>query len=188
MHTMADMFIKEIVRLHGIPASIVSDRDSRFISRFWASFQQAMGTQLIFNTAYQPQTDGQLKRTIQTLEEMLRACVLDYKAEWDQDLALCEFAYNNSFHTSICMAPFEALYGRRCRTQVCWEEVGVISFHGPTIIGETSANVKLGYDQFKIAQSMQKSYADHRHRDLKFKVGDMVFLKVSPMTGTIPFE
>ena len=81
MHTMADMFIKEIVRLHGIPNSIVSDRDNRFISRFWASFQQAMGTQLTFSTAYHPQIDGQLKRTIQTLEEMLRACVLDYKAE-----------------------------------------------------------------------------------------------------------
>ena len=84
---------------------------------------------------------------------MLKACVLNYKSEWDRDLALREFAYNNSFHASIGLAPFEALYGRRCKTPVCWEEVGVRSFHGPTIIGETSAKVKLAYDRLKTTQS-----------------------------------
>ena len=102
-------------------------------------------------TAYHPQTDGQLETTIQTLEDMLRACVLDYKAKWDRDLALCEFAYSNSFHASIGMAPFKALYGRRCKSSVCWEEVGIRSFHGSMIIGETSTKVKFAYDQLKTA-------------------------------------
>ena len=105
-----------------------------------------MGTELTFSIRNHSQTDGQSERTIQTLEDKLKAYVLDYKAEWDRDLALCEFAYNNSFHASISMTPFETLYGRRYKTPVCWEEVGDGSFHGPTIIGETSAKVKLAYD------------------------------------------
>ena len=110
-----------------------------------------MGTKLQFSTAYHPQTYGQSERTIQTLEDMLRACVLDFKVQWDECLPLCEFAYNNSYHSSIGMSPFEALYGRRCRTPVCWEEVGTRSFHGPTIVGETSDKVKLIHERLKIA-------------------------------------
>ena len=120
----ATLYIREIVRLHGTPVSIVSDRDPRFTSQFWTSLQQAMGTTLKFSTAFHPQTDGQSKRTIQTLEDMLRACVIDFKRSWSDYLALIEFAYNNSYQGSIGMAPFEALYGRKCRTPVCWTEVG----------------------------------------------------------------
>jgi len=121
---LAELYIREIVRLHGVPLSIVSDRDSKFTSRFWHGFQSTMGTELDLSTAFHPQTDGQSERTIQTLEDMLRACALDYVGNWDRHLPLAEFAYNNSYHSSIEVAPYEALYGRRCRTPICWDEVG----------------------------------------------------------------
>jgi len=112
------------VRLHGIPLSIVSDRDTKFVSKFWQGFQSAMGTELCISTAFHPESNGQSERTIQTLEDMLRACALEYSSSWDHNLPLVEFAYNNSYHSSIDMAPYEALYGRRCRTPVRWNEVG----------------------------------------------------------------
>ena len=124
LEKLAQLYVDEIVRLHGVPVSIVSDRDPRFTSRFWPSLQTALGTRLHFSTAFHPQTDGQSERTIQTLEDMLRACVMEFKGSWDTHLALMEFAYNNSYQASIEMAPFEALYGRKCRTPVCWDEVG----------------------------------------------------------------
>ncbi|XXG82456.1 hypothetical protein AAC387_Pa10g0402 [Persea americana] len=119
LEKLARIYVKEIVRLHGIPVSIVSDRDPRFTSRFWRRLQAAFGTKLNFSTAYHPQPDGQSERTIQTLEDMLRACILDFSGDWDEHLALIEFAYNNSFYSSIQMAPFEALYGRTCRSPIC---------------------------------------------------------------------
>ena len=105
---------------------------------------------------------------------MLHACVLNFKVQWDEYLPLCAFPYNNSYHSSIGMAPFEALYGRRCRTPICWEEVGVHSFHGPTIVGETSDKIKLIQERLKVARSRQKSYADTHRRHLQFKEGDKV--------------
>ncbi|GJV42988.1 putative nucleotidyltransferase, ribonuclease H [Tanacetum coccineum] len=117
------LYMKEIVARHGIPVSIISDRDSHFTSRVWQSLHKALGTQLNLSTAYHPQTDGQSERTIQTLEDMLRACVIDFGNGWDNHLPLVEFSYNNSYHTSIKAAPFEALYGRKCRSPVCWAEV-----------------------------------------------------------------
>jgi len=120
MTKLAQMYINEIVRLHGVPLSIVSDRDPRFTSRFWQTLQNAMGSRLTMSSAYHPQTDGQSERTIQSLEDLLRTCVLDHLGTWDEILPLVEFTYNNSFHTSIGMAPYEALYGRRCRTPLCW--------------------------------------------------------------------
>ena len=121
---LAQLYIHEIVRLHGVPATIVSDRDPRFTSRFWGALQKAFGTRLCLSTAYHPQTDGQSERTIQTLEDMLRACVMDRPGSWDKHLPLIEFAYNNSFHASIGMAPYEALYGRKCQSPLCWYEPG----------------------------------------------------------------
>jgi len=111
------------VRLHRIPLSIVSDQDTKFVSKFWRGFQSAMETELCVSTTFHPQSDGQSERTIQTLEDMLRACTLEYFGSWDHNLPLVEFAYNNNYHSSIDMAPYEALYGRRCRTPVCWNEV-----------------------------------------------------------------
>ncbi|KZV56228.1 DNA/RNA polymerase superfamily protein [Dorcoceras hygrometricum] len=120
----ADLYLKEIVRLHGVPVSIVSDRDPKFTSALWKSLHRALGTKLNFSTAFHPQTDGQSERVIQILEDLLRACIVDFSENWDLKLPLVEFAYNNSFQASIQMAPYEALYGRRCRTTLHWDEVG----------------------------------------------------------------
>ena len=117
LNLLAQLYVNEIVRLHGVPASIVSDRDSRFTSHFWGGVQKALGTRLDFSTAFQPQIDGQSKRTIQTLEYMLKACVLDFKGSWASHLLLMEFAYNYSYHSSI-RAALEALYGRKCRSPI----------------------------------------------------------------------
>ncbi|GJW18246.1 putative reverse transcriptase domain-containing protein [Tanacetum coccineum] len=119
METLTRLYIKEIVSRHGVPISIISDHDSHFTSRFWQSLQNALGTQLDMSTAYHPKTDGQSERTIQTLKDMMRACVIDFGKEWDKHLPLIEFSYNNSYHASIKAAPFEALYGRKYRPPVC---------------------------------------------------------------------
>nr|GEY83830.1 hypothetical protein [Tanacetum cinerariifolium] len=139
---------------HGVLVSIISDRDSHFTSRLWRSLQEALGTNLDMSTAYHPQKDGQSERTIQTLEDMLRACVIDFGSSWDRHLPLVEFSYNNSYHVSIKAAPYEAFYGRKCRSPLCWT-----------------------------ARSRQKSFADKRLKPLEFKVGDMVLLMVSPWKG-----
>ncbi|GJU07976.1 putative reverse transcriptase domain-containing protein [Tanacetum coccineum] len=116
---LARMYIKEVVTRHGIPVSIICDRDPKFVSHFWRSLQKALGTSLDMSTAYHPQTDGQSERTIQTLEDMLRACVIDFRNGWVRHLPLVKFSYNNSYHASIKAAPFEALYSRKCRSPVC---------------------------------------------------------------------
>ncbi|GJX37580.1 putative reverse transcriptase domain-containing protein [Tanacetum coccineum] len=125
MEKLARLYIKEVVARHGIPVSIICDRDPRFASRFWRSLQKALGTSLDMSTAYHPETDGQSERTIQTLEDMLRACVIDFGKGWINHLPLVEFSYNNSYHASIKAAPFEALYGRKCRSPVCWFHLGI---------------------------------------------------------------
>ena len=175
-------------RFHEVnPGRDPSDRDPRFTSRFWPSLQNALGTKLHFSTAFHPQTDGQYERTIQTLEDMLRACVLEFRGSWDTHLPLMEFAYNNSYQTSIGMAPYEALYGRKCRTPVCWDEVGERKLVGPEIVQVTCDKIKVIRDRLKIAQDRKKSYADNRRRDLEFEVGDMVFLRISPWKGVLRF-
>ncbi|GJR04640.1 putative reverse transcriptase domain-containing protein [Tanacetum coccineum] len=140
------------------------------------------------STAYHPQTDGQSERTIQTLEDMLRACVLDFGGSWDTHLPLIEFSYNNSYHTSIKCAPFEALYGRKCRSPVIWTEVGESQLIGPEIVQETTEKIFQIKERLKTARSRQKSYADKRRKPLEFEVGDRVLLKVSPWKGVLPQE
>ncbi|KAI3686868.1 hypothetical protein L1987_80557 [Smallanthus sonchifolius] len=184
---LARIYIDEIVSHHGIPLNIISDRDSRFTSRFWQSLQSALGTRLDLSTAYHPQTDGQTERTIQTLEDMLRACVIDFGGNWNSHLPLIEFSYNNSYHTSINMAPFEALYGRKCRSPICWNEIGEAQITGPELIQETTDKISLICDNIRVARSRQKSYADNRRKPLEFQVGDMVLLKVSPWKGVVRF-
>ncbi|GKB89970.1 putative reverse transcriptase domain-containing protein [Tanacetum coccineum] len=126
MERLARMYLKEVVTRHGILVSIICDRDPRFASNFWRSLQKALGTNLDMSTAYHPQTDEQSERTIQALEDMLRACVIDFGKGWVNHLPLIEFSYNNSYHASIKAAPFEALYGQKCRSPVCWTEVGEV--------------------------------------------------------------
>ena len=135
------LYIKEIVRLHGIP--IISDRDLRFTSRFWGKLQEALGTQLNFSTTFHSQTDGQSERVIQIMEDMLRSCVIDYEGSWDQHIPLVEFVYNNSFQSSIGMVPYEALYGRKCRTPLCWTELSEKKVIGPDLIQETEERVRM---------------------------------------------
>nr|GFA35338.1 reverse transcriptase domain-containing protein [Tanacetum cinerariifolium] len=124
MDKLARIYLKDVVMRHGIPVSIISNRDPRFASNFWRSLQNALGTRLDMSIAYHPETDGQSERTIQTLEDMLRACAIDFGKGWVNHFPLVEFSYNNSYHASIKAAPFEALYGRKCRSPVCWTEVG----------------------------------------------------------------
>ncbi|GJV23303.1 putative reverse transcriptase domain-containing protein, partial [Tanacetum coccineum] len=187
MEKLTQLYLKEIVCRHGVPISIISDRDSKFASRFWRSLQGALGTQLDMSTAYHPETDGQSERTIQTLEDMLRACVIDFGGSWDRHLPLVEFSYNNSYHASIKAAPFEALYGRKCRSPVCWSEVGDSQLTGPEMIRETTEKIAQIKNRLLTARSRQKSYADVRRRPLEFDVGDKVMLKVSPWKGVIRF-
>ncbi|KAL0541162.1 hypothetical protein IC582_021201 [Cucumis melo] len=184
----AQLYMSEIVRLHGVPVSIVSDRDARFTSKFWKGLQTAMGTRLDFSTAFHPQTDGQTERLNQVLEDMLRACALEFPGSWDSHLHLMEFAYNNSYQATIGMAPFEALYGRCCRSPVCWGEVGEQRLMGPKLVQSTNKAIQKIRSRMHTAQSRQKSYADVRRKDLEFEIGDKVFLKVAPMKGVLRFE
>jgi hypothetical protein len=171
------------VRLHGAPTSIVSDRDPKFTSRFWGALQREFGTQLHLSTTYHPQIDGQSERTIQTLEDMLRAWILEEGGDLGRYLPLVEFSYNNSYHSSIEMAPFEALYGRKCRSPVCWYETGEKILLGPELVQDTTDKIKRIKEKLKVAQDRQRSYADKRRKPLKFEEGDHVFLKVSPTTA-----
>ncbi|GKB00222.1 putative reverse transcriptase domain-containing protein [Tanacetum coccineum] len=159
MEMLARLYIDEIIARHGVPVLIISNRDGRFISCFWQTLQKALGTRLDMSTAYHPQTDGQSERTIQTLKDMLRACVIDFGGSWDVHLLLAEFSYNNSYHSSIRCAPFEALYGRKCRSPVLWAEIRESRFIGPELV----------------------------RKPLEFEVGDQVLLKVSPWKGVIRF-
>ncbi|GKC10630.1 putative reverse transcriptase domain-containing protein [Tanacetum coccineum] len=155
--------------------------------RFWRSLQNALGTEVNMSTAYHPEIDGQSERTIQTLEDMLRACVIDFGKNWDRHLPLVEFSYNNSYHASIKAAPFEALYGRKCRSPICWSEVGDSQLTGPELVRETTEKIVQIKNRLLTARSRQKSYADVRRKPMEFSVGDMVMLKVSPWKGVIRF-
>nr|GEV56473.1 reverse transcriptase domain-containing protein [Tanacetum cinerariifolium] len=141
MDTLTWLYIKEIISCRGVPISIISYCDSHFTSRFWKSLQNALGTQLDMSTAYHPKTDRQSERTIQTLEDMLRACAIDFGKGWEKQLPLVEFSYNNSYHASIKATPFEALYDRKCRSLVCSAKVGDTQLTGPELIHETIENI-----------------------------------------------
>ncbi|GKA39192.1 putative reverse transcriptase domain-containing protein [Tanacetum coccineum] len=151
------------------------------------SLQKALGTNLDMSTAYRPQTDGQCERTIQMLKDMLRASVIDFGNSWDQHLPLVELSYNNSYHTSIKAAPYEALYRRKCRSHVCWSEVGDSQLTGPELIRDTTEKIVHIKNRMLTARSRQKSYADRRLKPLEFEVGDMVLLTVSPWKGVVRF-
>ncbi|KAD3336514.1 hypothetical protein E3N88_32033 [Mikania micrantha] len=187
MEKLARIYVKEVVSRHVVPISIISDRDARFTSNFWKTLQKSLGTRLDMSTAYHPQTDGQSERMIQTLEDMLRACVVDFGNSWETHLPLVEFSYNNSYHTSIKAAPFEALYGRKCRSPICWAEVGDSQLTGPELVHETTEKIVQIRNRMAAARDSQKSYADKRRKPLEFQVGDKVLLKVSPWKGVIRF-
>ncbi|WVZ63496.1 hypothetical protein U9M48_013123 [Paspalum notatum var. saurae] len=173
---LAELYISRIVCLHGVPKRIISDRGSQFTSHFWEQLHDSLDSKLRFSTAYHPQTDGQTERTNQILEDMLRACAIQYGTSWDKSLPYAEFSYNNSYQASLKKSPFEALYGRRCRTPLFWNQTGEKQVFGPDLIRDAEQQIKM------------KSYADVRRRDLTFKVDDFVYLKVSPKRGIRRFN
>nr|GEZ72077.1 putative reverse transcriptase domain, ribonuclease H-like domain, aspartic peptidase domain protein [Tanacetum cinerariifolium] len=170
---MAQLYLKEIVCRHGVPVSIISKRDF--------CLNQDFGRH------YHPEMDGQSERTIQTLKDMLRACVINFGNSWDRHLPLVKFSYNNSYHASIKAAPFEELYGRKCRSPVCWSEVRDSQLTGPELIREMTKRIVQIKNRLLTARIRQKSYADVRRKPMEFKVGDNVMLKVSPCKGIIHF-
>nr|GEZ92860.1 reverse transcriptase domain-containing protein [Tanacetum cinerariifolium] len=172
---------------HGVLISIISDRDSHFTSRFRRSLQEALGINLDMSIAYHPQTNGQSERTIQMLKDMLRAYVIDFGSSWDCHLPLVEFSYNNSYHASIKAAPYEALYGRKCRSPVCWSEVRDSQLTDPELNRDMKEKIVQIKNRLLAAHSRQQSYAGKRLKPFKFKVGDMVLLKVSPWKGAVHF-
>jgi hypothetical protein len=140
---LAKIYMNIIVCLHGVPKGIVSDRGTQFTSKFWSKLHESLGTRLEFSTTFHPQTDGQTERVNQILEDMLRACALDYGSSWDENLPYAEFSYNNSYQSSIEMAPFKVLYGKKCRTPLLWDGVGERSLFGPDLIKDAEDKVRL---------------------------------------------
>ncbi|GJZ98459.1 putative reverse transcriptase domain-containing protein, partial [Tanacetum coccineum] len=151
------------------------------------SLQKALGTNLYMSTAYHPQTDRQSERIIQTLEDMLHACAINFGKGWVNLLPLVEFSYNNSYHASIKAAPFEAPYGRKCRSPVCWAEVREVQLTGPELVQETTEKIIQIKQRMQVARDRQKSYADLNRKPVEFQVGDKVMLKVSPWKGVVRF-
>ncbi|GKE62558.1 putative reverse transcriptase domain-containing protein [Tanacetum coccineum] len=187
MGKLTRQYLKEVVSKHGEPILIISNRDGRFTSQFWKSLNKSLGTQLDMSTTYHPQTNGQSERTIQTLEDMLRACMIDFGKGWDRHLPLVEFSYNNSYHASIKAAPFEVLYGHKCQSPICWAEVGDAQPTGPEIVHETTEKIFQIKKRIHAARDRQKSLADRNRKPIEFQVRDMVMLKVSPWKGVIRF-
>uniref|UniRef100_A0A2N9FT08 Reverse transcriptase n=1 Tax=Fagus sylvatica TaxID=28930 RepID=A0A2N9FT08_FAGSY len=188
LERLAKLYVNEIVRLHGVPSNYCVRQGSKIcISILEEITHGYMGTNLNFSTAFHPQTDGQSERTIQILEDMLRACAIDFRGSWEEHLPLVEFAYNNSYQASIQMAPYEALYGRKCRSPICWDDIGERKILGPEIVQHTVDKIQLIRERLRSAQSRQKSYADTRRRKLEYQVGDHVFLRVSPTKGVMRF-
>nr|GEU84018.1 reverse transcriptase domain-containing protein [Tanacetum cinerariifolium] len=177
IETLTRLYIKEIVLQNGVPMSIISDRDNHFTSRFWQSLQDALGTQLDMSTAYHPEIDGQSERTIQTLKDMLRAYVIDFGKGWEKHLPLVEFSYNNSYHANIKATLFEALYGQKCRSPVCWAEVRDVQLTGREIIHETTKKIVQIRQHLQAARDRKRSYANIRRKPLEFQIRDRVMLK-----------
>jgi hypothetical protein len=185
---LAELYIARIVCLHVVPKKIVSDRGTQFTSMFWEKLHESMDTKLNFSSAYHPQTDGQTERVNQVLEDMLRACTLKDNQSWDKCLPYVEFSYNNSYQESIKMAPFKFLYGRKCKTRLFWNEPGENQIFRPDILQEAERLIQIVRENLKLGQSRQKCFADNRRRELRFQVGDFVYLKVSPMRGLHHFK
>jgi hypothetical protein len=178
---LVELCMSRIVCLHRVSKKIVSDRGTQFTSKFWERLHETLDTQLRFSFAYHPQTNGQAERVNQILEDMLRVCALQYGRSWDKSLLYAEFSYNNNYQESLKMAPFEMLYGWRCQTPLFWNETRERKVFGPDILQEAEKQVHMVRENLRVAQSRQKSYADHRRRELSFEIGDFVYLKVSPM-------
>jgi hypothetical protein len=175
---IVDVYMREIARLHGIPKTIVSDRDPKFTSNFWKGLFNGFGTNLNFSTTYHPESDGQTERVNQVIEDMLRMYVMDKPSKWEDYLHLVEFSYNNGYQTSLKMSPFEALYGRKCNTPVSWDNPTDRVVVGLDLLREMEEQMLKIKKNLKDAQDRQKIYVDKGRTHREFKVGDHVFLKV----------
>jgi hypothetical protein len=183
----AKLYVDQIVCLHGIPKTIVSDRGTQFVARFWEQLHESLGTKLIRSSSYHPQTDVQIERVNQIVEDMLRASIMHFNKSWDKCLSLAEFSYNNSYQASLKMVPFEALYGRRCRTPLNWSEAGERTLFGPDLVRDAEEKVKVIRENLKLTRMRQKSYHDKGTTPRHYEVGDYVYLKVVPTKGVQRF-
>jgi hypothetical protein len=156
--------------LHGIPKTIVSDRDLKFTSKLWKGLFKGFKTNLNFNTAYHPKSDGKTERVNQVIEYMLRMYVMDKTSKWEDYLHLVEFYYNNGYQASLKMIPFEALYGRKCNTPISWDNPTDREIVGPELLKEMEEKMLKIKQNLKAAQDRQKSYAD-KNRNLVIPQG-----------------
>jgi hypothetical protein len=166
----AELYIDQIVRVHGIPKTIISNRETQFVARFWEQLHECLGTKLIRSSSYHPQTDGKTGRVNQIVEDMLRASILHFDKSWDTCLSLAEFSYNNTYQASLKMAPFDALYGRRCRTPLNWSEAGERTLFGPDLVKGAEPKVQVIRENLKLAQMRQKSYHDRGTAPVNMKL------------------
>jgi hypothetical protein len=167
---LAELYMLRIVCLYGVSKNIVSNWGTQFTTKFWERLHETLDTQLRFSSAYHPQMDGQIEGVNQILENLLKSCALQYIRSWDKSLPYVEFSYNNSYQESLKMAPFEILYGRRWWTPLFWSRTGGRKVFGPDILQDAEKQVHIVRENLCVAQSRQKSYVDHRRRDLSHPV------------------
>jgi hypothetical protein len=175
---IAEIFMKEIFRLHGTPKIVISDRDVKFKSAFWKELFGGINTKLNFSMIYHPQTYGQTERTNQIIEDMLCMYIRTKPSKWEDYLHLVEFGYNNGYQTSAKLSPFEVLYGRKCMTPISWDNLNDRLMVGPEMLQEMENTVRKVQRNLKEAHDRKKSYEDQKRRHLEFQVGDHVYLKV----------
>ena len=182
---IAHIFVKEIVKLHGIPAKIVSNRDAKFTSWFWQAMFQSLGTQLNLSSAYHPETDGQTERVNQVIEDMLRSYCNQQPNLWIKYLPLVEFAYNSSHHRSLGMSPFKALYGQDCLIPLRMADPSLIVPMAKSTLEDVDCQIQIIRENLKRASDRQKSYADQKRTPRSFEKGDKVFLRVKPKRSSL---
>ncbi len=182
---IAQLFVREIVRLHGVPARIISDRDVKFTSNFWKAMFQSLGTLLNLSSAYHPETDGQTERVNQVIEDMLRSYCSQQPRLWLKFLPLVEFAYNSSFHQSLGTSPFKALYGQDCLVPIRFADPNLPVPAAKNTLEEMDRQLQVIRGALKRASDRQKSYTDLHRSSREFKVGDKVFLRVKPKRSSL---
>eukprot|EP00253_Pinus_taeda_P027707 PITA_27707 len=185
---IANIFMQNIFRLHGLPKTIVSDCDVKFTSTFWKTLFEGLGTQLNFSTAYHPQTDGQTEPVNQVVGDMLRSYVMQQPNRWEEYLHLVEFAYNNGYHASLQMSPFEVIYGRKCHTPSSWGGPEDKLMLGPEMLKEMEQMDKKVRANLKVAQDRQKSYADRKRNFKEFQVGEHVYVRIRAKKSTLQWS
>eukprot|EP00253_Pinus_taeda_P006607 PITA_06607 len=185
---IANIFMQNIFKLHGLPKVIISDRDVKFTSAFWRTLFEGLGTQLSFSTAYHPQTDGQTERVNQVLEDMLRSYVMQQPTRWEEYLHLVEFPYNNGYHSSLKMSPFKVLYGRKCRTPSSWGGPEDKFLLGPEMLEEMEVMVKRVRANLKMAQDRQKNFADRKRTFKEYQVGEHVYIRIRARKSTLQWN